>query len=243
MTKIYAIGDIHGNYRALKQVFERSKFDYNNDELIVLGDVADGWPDTPLVVEELLKIKHMIPIMGNHDYWAWKWFELGQAPDIWKDQGGKATIEAYLNRKDLMIKHREEYFKKARYVYIDEGNRIFLHGGFHRGIKIDAQEPETFMWDRSLATKAAGELGRNPIPFTVHEYLEVYLGHTTVNNFSHLPKNKPHIGGNVILLDTGAGWEGVLTMMNIDTKEYFQSDMVASLYPDIIGRSGKKFKE
>jgi len=37
-------------------------------------------------------------------------------------------------------------------------------------------------------------------------------------------------------MDTGAGWEGVLSMMNIDTKELFQSDLVADLYPGVRGR-------
>ncbi len=178
--------------------------------------------------------------MGNHDYWAWRWLELGQTPLIWTQQGGQATIDAYVQRHaDLMIKHREQYFKEANYLYIDEENRIYVHGGFQRGIDIQAQLPEMFMWDRSLATKAAQSVKKNGLD--VHEYKEVYLGHTTINSFKNLPTNKPHIGGNVILLDTGAGWEGVLTMMNVDTKEYFQSDIVASLYPDAVGRSGKKY--
>ena len=38
--KTYAIGDIHGAYKSLVQCLERSKFDYNNDRLIVMGDVV-----------------------------------------------------------------------------------------------------------------------------------------------------------------------------------------------------------
>ena len=43
--KTYAIGDIHGAYKALMQCFERSKFDYKKDRLIVMGDVCDGYPE------------------------------------------------------------------------------------------------------------------------------------------------------------------------------------------------------
>ena len=42
--KTYAIGDIHGAYKALVQCFQRSKFDYSKDRLIVMGDVVDGYP-------------------------------------------------------------------------------------------------------------------------------------------------------------------------------------------------------
>jgi serine/threonine protein phosphatase 1 len=43
--KIYAIGDIHGAYKALVQCFERVKFDYTKDRLIVMGDLCDGYPN------------------------------------------------------------------------------------------------------------------------------------------------------------------------------------------------------
>jgi serine/threonine protein phosphatase 1 len=31
-------------------------------------------------------------------------------------------------------------------------------------------------------------------------------------------------------IDTGAGWSGKLTIMNVDTKEYWQSDLISELY-------------
>ena len=33
-------------------------------------------------------------------------------------------------------------------------------------------------------------------------------------------------------MDTGAGWNGKLTIMDVDTEEYWQSDLVESLYPN-----------
>jgi serine/threonine protein phosphatase 1 len=37
-------------------------------------------------------------------------------------------------------------------------------------------------------------------------------------------------------MDTGAGWAGVLSMMDIHTKEVFTSDRVPELYPEVPGR-------
>ena len=37
-------------------------------------------------------------------------------------------------------------------------------------------------------------------------------------------------------MDTGAGWNGLLSIMNIETKEYFCSDNVTELYPDETGQ-------
>lgn len=65
--KRYVIGDIHGQDEALKEVLNKVRFDYKKDRLIVLGDVADGGVNTYEVIEELLKIKNLIYIIGNHD--------------------------------------------------------------------------------------------------------------------------------------------------------------------------------
>ena len=67
MPRSFVIGDIHGAYPALRQCLELCKFDYNSDLLICLGDVCDGWPQVKESVEELLKIRNLIYIMGNHD--------------------------------------------------------------------------------------------------------------------------------------------------------------------------------
>lgn len=231
--RTFAIGDIHGGHKALVQCLERSKFDKENDRLIVLGDVCDGWPETPEVIEELLTIKNLILIKGNHDHWASEWMEYGRVPEIWTMQGGQATLDAYMRRPELIGKHRDVLLRAPVY-YVDEENRIYCHGGFQRGIDVKSQLPSMFMWDRTLAEKAVS--GRTNPYFQVHEYKEVYLGHTTVNSFKGLPKDQPIIAGNVILLDTGGGFEGVVTIMDVDTKEFWQSDLVSTLYPGVRGR-------
>ena len=73
--KTFVLGDIHGAYKALTQVLDQSRFDYEKDTLISLGDTCDGWPDTRKCFDELLKIKNLVYILGNHDFWALRWME------------------------------------------------------------------------------------------------------------------------------------------------------------------------
>jgi len=47
MGRTLVIGDIHGAYKALVQCLERSGFDKEKDTLITIGDVCDGWHETP----------------------------------------------------------------------------------------------------------------------------------------------------------------------------------------------------
>lgn len=222
----FAIGDIHGAHKALKQCLERSGFDYQNDRLIVLGDIVDGWPETPECIEELLKIKNVVVVMGNHDKWADDWFTYGATPEIWTSQGGQATLDAYNKNPELKEKH-QSFFKKAHYYFIDEEKRLYLHGGFDPYVPIEEQTPDILMWDRNLAMAALKG------PTTVANYKEVYLGHTTTQRYSL----EPVISGNVILLDQGGGWSGKLSIMNVVTKKFWQSDLVPTLYPRIRGRS------
>ena len=48
---------------------------------------------------------------------------------------------------------------------------------------------------------------------------------------------------NVWDLDTGGGWGGKLTIMDIDSHEYWQSDLVPDLYPHIQGRRAAKARD
>jgi len=238
--KTFVIGDIHGAYKALLQCLERSKFDYEKDTLICLGDVADGWSEVPECIDELMKIKNLIYILGNHDIWFRDWFETGAQPLIWTEQGGQATLDAYIKRRPDCWKEHEEFIKKGHYKYIDTENRIFVHGGFLRGVEIDSQTWQTFVWDRSLAEKVP--CGYDNPHFKIREFKEVFLGHTPVNSFPsfqtkyNIPLNTPINAGNVWLLDTGGGWEGKVTIMDVDTHEYWQSDICADLYPNEHGR-------
>jgi len=223
MGKTFVCGDLHGGYKALIQCLKRSQFDKEKDTLIQLGDVADGWPETPQCIEELLTIKNLIQIKGNHDHWLDLWLRYGQRPAVWVSQGGKATIDAYLRHPELIEKHLNYWYKKPTH-YTDEQNRFYCHGGFNPELDINKQSQDVIMWDRKLAYLTV-EKG-----VEVRKYTHVFLGHTTVNIFKGIPKNVPFTNGNVTLLDTGGGYEGVLTIMNVDTFEYFQSDKVSHLY-------------
>ncbi|MBN2611839.1 MAG: metallophosphoesterase, partial [Bacteroidales bacterium] len=218
MARTYVIGDIHGAYLALVQCLEKSGFDYKSDTLICLGDVTDGWPEVHLAIEELLKVKKLIFLLGNHDSWALGWFLTGNAPDIWVSQGGKATITSYPG--EIPKKHIK-LLQSAR-LYYEFKNKLFVHGGFDPMSDISHQTKETLIWDRNLLESAIElqEVGINKVT----KYDEVYIGHTPTINFG---KTEPMKICEIYLMDTGAGWRGgVLTMMNIDTKEMFSSDRV-----------------
>lgn len=90
-----------------------------------------------------------------------------------------------------------------------------------------------------------------PNPYRFEKHKEIFIGHTTTGNWivkPHLPeykyKEQPKQGRivipmnrcNIWNMDTGGGFEGRLTIMDIDTKEFWQSDDLRTLYPNEKGR-------
>lgn len=256
MGKVYAMGDIHGAYKALVQCLERSGFNKEEDTLIQLGDVVDGWGEAYKCVDELSSIKKLIPIKGNHDEWFETWINFKVHPASWL-QGGEGTLKSYCNElgkefiprmsgyitnlipSDLPKSHID-FFNKQRLHYRDHENRFFVHGGFDRNQYIDYLDviiPHDYYWNRDL-WKQARSCSRGQKLRTVEEFTKIFIGHTTTINDSvneiGMRDFKPIISGGVYNLDQGAGWFGKLTIMNVDTEEYFQSDEVQTLYPNEI---------
>jgi serine/threonine protein phosphatase 1 len=255
--KRFVIGDIHGGYLALVQALERCKFDYENDELITLGDITDGWSQTYECVEELLKIKYRIDIVGNHDDWFIDFINTTTHPDKWS-QGGIGTAKSYakaagvelivdtrrigygvnssyehqlnLIPSDIPPSHRNFFKRQARYYKDDDGN-VFVHGGFDRSGPINKTHRDTMMWDRKLLSQSmSAESSKTKLKYYEDDIKNVFIGHTSTLSWNTTEPIKADILWN---LDTGGGSpNGKVTIMDIDTKEYWQSDLLGELYPD-----------
>jgi serine/threonine protein phosphatase 1 len=252
--RTFVVGDIHGAFKALKQCLERSEFDYTNDKLIVLGDIVDGWPEVYESIEELLKINNLIVIRGNHDDWFRTFLTKGFHPVNWL-QGGEGTLESYCNQlgckmflqmgtykttlnNTIIPKSHINFFTNKQISYfVDENNNCFVHGGFNHKFSITnttVNNEEELMWNRSLFSQALSHRDQQHV-FKIHdEFNEVFIGHTPTLNWG---VNTPMKAANIWNLDTGAGYNGKLTIMDIKTKEYWQSDLVTELYKGKKGRN------
>lgn len=249
--RVLCVGDIHGSYLALKQVLERSNFDYKNDLLITIGDIVDGWGDSYEVVEELLKIKNRIDIMGNHDNWFRKFLESGVHEMKW-GMGGLSTAKSYaraigldLKIQDISTEGEESYminfnsgdvtqshknfFMRQHHYYKDQNDNLFIHGGFYRNVKLSDTLPYIFMWNRHLMKEAiSAKITKTKLKF-IEDFNQIFIGHTSTENWGTI---SPINADKIWNLDTGAGGGGKLTIMDVNTNEYWQSDFVSDLYPN-----------
>ncbi len=217
-SRKFVIGDIHGHFDEMMELFDYTDFQPDNDLLISLGDLVDRGPDPINVIEKLMKVRNFIHILGNHDEWCYQYLKTGNIPFEWISQGGDITLNAYRNTPSLKKRHKR-FFEKSKLYFVDEGSRLFVHGGYNPRIPLNEQktDKELLIWDRSLILTAMEYEQHNQL---FSEFSEIFIGHTPTL-FLRTPE--PKRISNLWMLDTGVYHSGKLTLMNIETKEYWQS--------------------
>jgi serine/threonine protein phosphatase 1 len=236
------IGDIHGGLRALHQVLERANVS-PKDTLIFLGDYVDGWSQSPQVIDYLIELKttnKCIFIRGNHDELLLHWLKDGKDNELWYQHGGEATVIAYEEVDKVQKLLHVEFLLSLDDYYLDEKNRLFVHAGFTNmnGIRYE-YFPKLFYWDRTLwETALSLDISIKPndllYPKRLTLYNEIYIGHTPVTRINQtVPVQKACVWN----VDTGAAFKGPLTIMDVATKEFWQSEPLNQLYFGEKGRN------
>ncbi len=243
MKRTLVIGDIHGGLKALLQVLERAQVS-EEDTLIFLGDYVDGWSESAGVIDYLMQLQSKqacIFIKGNHDAWCEDWLKTSEPFPLWLQHGGQLTLDSYANvSQEERLKHLA-FFQAMPNYHIDSGNRLFVHAGFTSMHGVEKEfYASNYSWDRTLWEMAFSlrdvvlDEHSPSYPQRFKHYSEIFIGHTPT---THNGQDTPIFAQKLINVDTGAAFKGKLTLMDINTKELWQSDPLPSLYPNEKGRN------
>lgn len=236
------IGDVHAGLRALKQVLERAEVT-EDDLLIFLGDYVDGWSEAVETVNFLIGLRsshQCIFLKGNHDELCLNWLTTGRDNPVWLLSGGEATVQSYEQSEPSIRDLHIQFFNLLENFHLDNRNRLFLHAGFTNPKGVTHEYfTKTFYWDRTLWELALSldpslPLDSPKYPARLKQYEEIYIGHTPV---TRIGETVPQKSANVWNIDTGAAFKGCLSIIDADTKEFWQSDPVYTLYPGEQGRN------
>ena len=162
------------------------------------------------------------------------------ADKMWLKFGGKQTLDTlgiqYLIYNELIYlrsnppKILSDFLEKLNLYFIDDDDNVFLHAGWNNPEQrleesqtIKSNNLNDLFWDRHFWKFA--EL-RATFPHN-----KVFVGHTS--SFEN-----PRKRGNIWNLDSGAAHGGPLTIMDLDTEQFWQSDKTSDLYPNFTKRSG-----
>jgi serine/threonine protein phosphatase 1 len=236
------IGDIHGGLRAVHQIMERAKVTAE-DTLIFLGDYVDGWSQSPQVLDYLIELNTTntcVFIRGNHDELLLHWLKDSKDNLMWYKHGGEATVTAYKEVDAATKQVHVDFLLSLKDYYLDDKNRLFVHAGFTNmnGVSYEFF-PKLFYWDRTLwETALALDRSIKPndllYPKRLTLYDEIYIGHTPV---TRIGQTEPVQMACIWNVDTGAAFKGPLTILDVDTKEFWQSEPLSALYFDEKGRN------
>jgi calcineurin-like phosphoesterase family protein len=236
------VGDIHGGLKALIQVLDRAEVT-PNDTLIFLGDYVDGWSESAQVITYLINLSNTntcIFIKGNHDVWCEQWLAEDIENQVWYMHGGKETIESYHNFTKEEKKAHLDFFEAMPLYHIDDEKRLFVHAGFtsmhgvEREFEIKSFYFDRTLWEMALIMDKRISKQSEIYPNRLRHYKEIYIGHTpTLNYHKYVPMN----AANIWNIDTGAAFTGKLSVVDVISKEVFQSDTLPHLYPNEMGRN------
>ncbi|MEP2936414.1 MAG: metallophosphoesterase family protein [Gilvibacter sp.] len=238
----YVVGDIHGGLLGLKNVLDKVPFT-KDDQFIFLGDYVDGWSDAAATIDFLIAFAKRQPcifLKGNHDELLQKYLENNDANPMWLASGGATTMQNYTSKSAKDKQEHLAFLHGLQNYYIDQDNKLYVHAGFtNQHGPAHEYYPNLVYWDRTLwemvcAMDSAIQKGSLNYPKRLALFEEIYIGHTPTTKLnSTLPLQR----ANVWNIDTGAAFKGPLTVMNTESKAYWQSEPLYSLYPDESGRN------
>lgn len=237
------IGDIHGGLKGLEQVLGKV-IPKADDLFIFVGDYVDGWPDNAETISFLLDFSdnnNCIFLRGNHEELLYNYLKNGDNNPVWLEHGGEASKKSYVQISSAEKKKHLKFLENLLNYHIDGSNRVYLHAGFtnQHGPQYE-YFPTMVYWDRTLwemasAMKPDLNASSTYFPKRLKQFREIFIGHTPISKTaSHV---KPKHCANVWNLDTGAAYKGPITIMDVETKEFWQSDPIYTLYPQEKGRN------
>ena len=242
MKRTLVIGDIHGGLKGLTQVLSKCELQ-KDDHLIFLGDYVDGWSESAQVIQFLMELEKEYLcdfIYGNHDAWCLDWLEKDISNTIWLKHGGISTVNSYVKITKEQKERHILFFKRMKNYIIDEDNRLFIHAGFSSMHGPEKEHYQTnygwdrTLWETALAVHTKVTKDESSFPKRLKLFKEIYIGHTPTLEWGiTIPWKRV----NVWNIDTGAAFLGKVSIMDINTKEFWQSDNLIELYPNENGRN------
>jgi len=243
--RIIVIGDIHGGLRALKQLLKRIHPE-TGDRFIFLGDYVDGWSQSAGVIDFLIRFEkryECVFIVGNHDVWCEEWLRGGAPAAVWLNNGGKGTINSYADSMQEEKQLHSDFFQRMQNFYIDSHNRLFIHAEFTssegplKDTDIYSFWTDRSLWDMATRNEQLSTIDHAKLTERLSLFSQIFIGHTPT---LHYNLKTPMKCLNIVNLDTGAGFNGRLSGMDINSQAYWQSDIVQHLYPEEKGRIMEK---
>lgn len=253
----FIVGDIHGSYDRLMAALELCKFS-DSDTLYCTGDIGDRGPKVKECIDFLMALgSRFKSVIGNHDVWAYQYLAgtLDRcSSDIWEYNGGLNTETALFNmdnkeevaawygsfpyiieEPDFRLIHTLTYTKKLNKSKIPL-SEITMKNIDNSGIMDNFFGYDSELFDRYILCGSKYLNKESSYPELAKKECSLLdnkltiIGHTPITEGVLYDKKM-----NVCDIDTGGfctykknKYEGKITVLNIDTKDFVDSSGFSS---------------
>ncbi|MBI1939091.1 MAG: serine/threonine protein phosphatase [Ignavibacteriales bacterium] len=138
---IAVIGDIHGCFYTLLELYGKILKSYNGIQVYTVGDLVDRGNHSYEVVKFVLE-NNIMMTPGNHDYMFYYFFKDPSSvfARSWLFNGNETTLESYENHQNEMFTHLE--FIKSVPLYYNLTDCFICHAGI--SYQYEKSLPENF---------------------------------------------------------------------------------------------------
>lgn len=149
--RIFAIGDIHGCFNAMKELIENQVQLSKNDKLIFLGDYIDRGPDSKKVLDYIMDLQNndydIITLRGNHESMLIDAWHNENLVSKWIQNGGSETLLSFGIDKLKYFDSRYMHFLENLNFYYELDKYIFVHAGFNDSIETPFTDKYSMLWN------------------------------------------------------------------------------------------------
>lgn len=226
---IAVIGDVHGCYYTLLELFNKIKDKYPELEIFCVGDLVDRGNYSCQVINFVMEKKVKVTT-GNHDQMFYYFFkhpfnEIGKA---WLYNGYEQTLISYSNNNYHKLEEHLNFIKSAP-LYYNLDDCFISHAGISKYYKKVLQENNNDLNAIDSVLKSDFEADHG-ILWTRNELLDIgklqIVGHTRKKEILSI-KNT-----NVVYIDTSA-YTNKLSAVIVEDNKIIETISIQTLYEDI----------
>ena len=242
MKRTIIISDIHGCITEFNALIKMSRYQPDQDQLIVIGDYVDRGPHSKEVVERLIHLTQqygVIALRGNHDQRLIDLVRIGNdhAVDKFLLYGGKAAVKSYLgldcSLDDIdasMVRHAAAFiashyehhitWMEQLPLYYEDNRHIYVHAGLNPNYANWKEQPEEdFMYIKERFLQHPNAVDKT-----------VVFGHTNTSDIHGIADI--WFGEGKIGIDGGCAYGQQLNALEIGSDGQYRTYKVLSRYRD-----------
>lgn len=154
MSRIFAIGDIHGCINTFQKLVDEIRLK-KADTIYCIGDYIDRGPDSKGVIDLILDLRkkgfRVRTLRGNHEQMMLDAADNRTDFMDWYINGGDTTLESFgvTSFRDFTPEYKD-FFKRTR-LYFQNGPFIFVHAGLNFGPDDLFEDRDAMLWIRNFS--------------------------------------------------------------------------------------------